>query len=113
MTLKNSLIAVAIAGCIAPLASPTTARDGLSPGAAAAVGLLGGLAIGGAVGSAAANPYYPGRPVYSPPPAPVYHARPRTTYVETIEEAPACYLKRRRYVDEFGDVIIRRVRICE
>jgi hypothetical protein len=113
MTLKKPLVALVVVASLAPLASPASARDGVSPGAAAAVGLLGGLAIGGAIGSAAANPYYPGKPVYSPPPAPVYHARPRTTYVETIEEAPACYVKRRRYVDEFGDVIIRRVRICE
>jgi hypothetical protein len=24
-----------------------------------------------------------------------------------------CFVKRRRYVDEFGDVIVRRVRICD
>jgi hypothetical protein len=115
MVSKKRLIALVLAAHIAPLASPAQAGDGLSPGAAAAVGVLGGLAIGGAIGSAAASPYYPGKPVYSPAPAPapVYYGRPRRTYVETIEEAPACYVKRRRYVDEFGDVVIRRVRICE
>jgi hypothetical protein len=113
MKTSATLIALVTVASMAPLAAPAQARDGISPGAAAAVGVLGGLALGGAIGSAAASPYYPGKPVYSPPPAPVYYGRPRTTYIETIDEAPACYVKRRRYVDEFGDVVIRRVRVCE
>jgi hypothetical protein len=92
---------------------PAQAGDGISPGAAAAVGVLGGLAVGGALGSAAASPYYPGKPVYSPPPRPVYYSRaPARVYYEA-DEGPACYTRRRRYVDEFGDVVIRRTRVCE
>lgn len=93
---------------------PAAARDGWSPGAAAAVGVLGGLAAGTAIGSAASQPpYYPGRPVgYGPPPPPAYlPPPPRRVYYE--DDAPACYVKRRRYVDEYGDVIIRRERVCE
>ena len=113
MKTNTTLIALITVASLAPLAAPAQARDGISPGAAAAVGVLGGLAPGGAIGSAAASPYYPGKPVYSPPPAPVYYGHRHTTYIETIDEAPACYVKRRRYVDEFGDVVIRRVRVCE
>jgi hypothetical protein len=76
-------------------------------GAALAAGALGGLALGTVIGSAAAGPYYPGKPVgvLSPPPSPVY--------VEAYDESPACFIKRRRYVDEFGDVTVRRIRVCE
>jgi hypothetical protein len=57
-----------------------------------------GCAAGGfALGSALAAP----RPVYGPPPA-VY-----------VDEGPVCYVRMRRYVDEFGDLIVRRVRVCE
>jgi hypothetical protein len=91
---------------------PAEAGD-VSPGAAAAVGVLGGLAIGGALGSAAASPYYPGKPVYSPPPRPVYYSRPPARVYYEADEGPACYMRRRRYVDEFGDVVIRRTRVCE
>src|SRR5919199_621267 len=45
-------------------AQPAAARDRLSPGAAVALGALGGLAVGAAVGAAAAQP-----PVYAPAPA--------------------------------------------
>lgn len=52
-------------------ASPAEAQyRGWSPGAAAAVGVLGGLAVGGAIASTAPRPAY-GPPVgyYAPPPA--------------------------------------------
>ena len=81
---------------------PAAAGDG----AALAAGALGGLALGTVIGSAAAGPYYPGKPVgVVRPPPPVY--------VETYDESPACFTKRRRYVDEFGDVTVRRIRACE
>jgi hypothetical protein len=97
-------------GAMASVGAPAQSRD-LSPGAAAAVGVLGGLALGGAIaGGAAQGGYYPGRPVagpravYGPPPEPVYLER----------EAPVeCYVRRRRYENEYGDVTVRRERICE
>ena len=114
MRRNTGLCALALAASLAMLPAPASARDGISTGAAVALGAIGGLAIGGAIGSAAASgPYYPGKRVYTaPPPPPVYYAPPRRVYVsEEIE--PTCFVKRRRYVDEFGDVVIRRERWCD
>ena len=94
------------AGGLAFAAAPAAqARDGIGAGGAAALGVLGGLAVGGAIANSQANAYYPGKPVYvaPPPPGPVY--------VE--EEGPVCHFERRRYRDDYGDLIIRRVRVCE
>ncbi|MGO4570925.1 hypothetical protein [Microvirga sp. 2TAF3] len=68
---------------------PAAASDRLSPGAAAAIGVLGGLAVGGAI-AASQSPVY-AAPVYAPPPppppvyaepAPVYYAPPPPVYEE-------------------------------
>ena len=109
--------ALAAAASLAVLVSlqPASARDGWSPGAAVAVGALGGLAAGAAIGGALSQPrYYPGRPVgYAPPPPPpeYYPPPPRRVYYEDVE--PVCYVKRRRFVDPYGDIVIRRERVCE
>ncbi len=80
-------------------AQPAAARDrGMSPGAAAAVGALGGLAVGTIVGATVAQ-----QPAYAAP-APVYVAPPppppptRRVYVE---EEPVVYERpaRRVYVE--------------
>jgi hypothetical protein len=78
-------------------AQPAAARDRMSPGAAAAVGALGGLAVGTILGSsiaqqpayAAPAPVYVAPPPPPPParvyveePAPVVIERPRRVYVE-------------------------------
>lgn len=97
-----SLLAASLAGAVTPVA----ARDGWNA-AGAVLGAAGGFALGATL----ANPYP--RPVYLAPPAPVYVARPRPVYVESVDEGPVCYVKRRRYVDEFGDVIVRKIRVCE
>lgn len=99
--MKRIMIASGLAAGLALTAAPASAwdRGGIGPGGAAALGVLGGLAVGGAI-AANNNAYYPGRPVYVAPPRPVY--------VES-----ECYVQRRRYVDEFGDVVIRRVRVCD
>ena len=55
-------------------ASPAASRDRLSPGAAAALGVLGGLAVGGAIAAAQG-------PVYAAP-APVYVERERPVFVQ-------------------------------
>ena len=81
------------------VATPAVARDGWNA-ASAVLGAAGGFALG----SALANPY----------PRPVYVARPAPVYVESYEEeAPVCFVRRHRYVNEFGDVTIRRTRVCE
>jgi hypothetical protein len=108
MSPKLPLSALLVAATLISAAPSAEARD-LSPGAAAAIGVLGGLAVGGAIaGSAAQGGYYPGKqvagPAYAPPPPP-------PVYVE--EEPVDCYVQRRRYENEYGDVVIRRRRVCE
>ncbi len=98
----SALAAVAAAG--APQAAQ--AND---VAVGAAVGLLGGMAIGGAI---AGNSYYPGKPVYVAP-SPVYVEAPRRRVIVEEVEQPACYVTKRRYVDEFGDVVVRRTRVCD
>ena len=61
---------------------PAEARDRLSPGAAAAIGVLGGLAVGGAIAASQQPAYAAPAPVYvAPAPRPVYVA-PRRVIVE-------------------------------
>jgi len=76
-------------------AQPAAARDRMSPGAAAAVGVLGGLAIGTIVGATAAQQpaYAAPAPVYVAPPPPPPPAR---VYVE--ERVPVVYERRPRRV---------------
>lgn len=67
-------------------------NGGISPGGAAALGVLGGLAIGAAAASAANAPRYAD-------PGPAYYSQ--------------CWYEPRIITDEFGTVIgRRRVRIC-
>ena len=66
------------------------------------MGVLGGLAVG-APSPRRTNGYYPGRPVYRAP-GPVY--------VED-DYGPVCHFERRRTIDAYGDVLHRRVRVCE
>jgi hypothetical protein len=76
-------------------AQPAAARDrGMSPGAAAAVGALGGLAVGTIVGATVAQ-----QPAYAAP-APVYVAPPPARRVY-VEEEPVVYERpaRRVYVE--------------
>lgn len=88
-----TLVALALAG------APAQARDGQNA-AAAALGVVGGLALGAAIASQ--------------PPAPVVvHRRAAPVVIEEFEEEPVCVVKRQRFVDEFGDVTIRRTRICD
>ena len=95
--MRQVLNATAIATVVIGLSAPASARDGWNA-AAAVMGAAGGLALGSAL---AANSYYPGKPVYLAP-GPVI-----------VEEEPVCYIHRRRYIDEFGDVTVRRTRVCD
>lgn len=80
---SGSAAALALVSALAT-AQPAAARDRLSPGAAAAIGVLGGLAIGGAIAASQAPAYAAPAPVYVAPPPP-----PRTVVRETIYYHPA------------------------
>jgi hypothetical protein len=69
-------------------------RRGYNGGAVAA-GLIGGLALG-TIASAASNPYYYGPGYYRP----AYYA-PRS-----------CVVERRRIVNRYGRVVVRRIETC-
>ena len=77
--------------------SPAQARDGFGVGGAAALGAIGGLALGGAIASANRPPVY---------------AAPRPVYVED-DYGPVCHFERRGYIDPYGYEHVRRVRVCE
>ena len=84
--------------CVGALtATPTAAGDG----GAFAAGMIGGLAAGSLIG-ASANAYA----------APVYYARPyrRRVVVEDVEECRV--IVKRRY-NAYGDLVVRRIRICD
>ena len=73
--LSGAMVALTLAASVAAT-TPASARDRLSPGAAATIGLLGGLAVGGALAASqgpvyAAPVYVAPAPVYLPPPPPV------------------------------------------
>ncbi|WP_414470834.1 hypothetical protein [Microvirga sp. M2] len=94
--LSGTTAALALVAGLAA-AEPAAARDRMSPGAAAAVGVLGGLAVGTIVGATVAQPAYAApAPVYVAPPPPPPPAR---VYVE--EPAPIVYrhAPRRVYVE--------------
>jgi hypothetical protein len=83
------------------VSNPAAARDRLSPGAAAALGVVGGLAIGGAIAASQRPAYAAPAPVYVEPaptyveaaPEPVYVAPPRRV---VIEEERQCWVERSR-----------------
>ena len=99
--MKSSLTGLLLVGALAFTAVPAAqARDGIGAGGAAALGVLGGLAVGSAIASSQ-NAYYPGRPVYRAPP-PVY-----------VEEGPICHFERRHVIDPYGYEHAQRVQVCE
>ena len=76
-------------------AQPAAARDRLSPGAAVALGALGGLAVGAAVGAAAAQPpAYAPAPVYRAPPPPPAYVESETVYYRPAPPPPPVYVER-------------------
>jgi hypothetical protein len=108
LRLASAAAAVILAAGMA--ASPAAeARDRLSPGAAAAIGVLGGIAIGGAIAASQGPAYAAPAPVYVEP-QPVYVAPPpprRRVYVEE------CFTERStEYVPGWGWQPVRR-RVCE
>jgi hypothetical protein len=88
--LRAAVAGLALAGTIAATSEASAGwrcgpygcvkRGGWNPGAAAAVGAVGGLALGAAIANS--RPYYGPAPVYAPPPPPppVYPAYPAYGY---------------------------------
>jgi len=71
-------------------------------GGAVAAGVIGGMALG-ALAS---------RPAYEYPASPAYSTSPGY-YGAPAYDAPPCYTVRRRFVDDWGRVVIRRDQVCE
>ena len=94
--MTRGLIVLVAAATMAAALAPAPARAG--NGGAVAAGVLGGLAVGAIVGSAAAQPRY-----YAP--APVYVAPP----------PPSCYWTRGQPVwDGYRGMWVRpRVQVCD
>ena len=88
--LSGALVALTLA---AGVASPTevSARDRLSPGAAAAIGVLGGLAIGGAIAASQAPVYAAPAPVYVAP-APIHRPPPVVVEEHCVTERESEYV---------------------
>jgi len=80
-------------------------RNRSNVGGAVAAGLIGGLALG----ALAASPAY-SYPAYS---YPAYPATYPGYYGSSYYGAPACYTVRRRFVDDWGRVVVRRTQVCE
>lgn len=88
------MAAMTMSGAMSTMSAPAEARGG-----AIAAGVLGGLAVGAIIGSAARRPYYGGYgyPAYA---APVYGG--------------GCYFVRRTVYDAYGNPVGRRpVRVCD
>lgn len=93
-TIRNAVLGTTAALAFAGAALATAPAQaggwyGYHHGGAVAAGVIGGLALGAAAASAAAQPVY----------APAY--------------AGDCYFVRRAISDDFGNVYVRRVRVCE
>jgi hypothetical protein len=112
--MKQLILVAFAAGSLASATAPASAGDRLSPGGAVALGALGGLALGAAIGANA-------QPLPPPPPPVVVERAPRRVYVEApprrvYVERPAdetCVVERQRvWVPGWGWEMRRRT-VCE
>lgn len=87
---KAALVALSIAA----VAAPSAAEAGRRARTAVGVGVAAG-ALGLAIGTAAAN------------------AHEREVVYEDEAAAPRCWTERREVEDDYGDIHLRRVRICD
>lgn len=95
--LTRTLTAVAAAATLSTAALVTPTQPAQARGGAVAAGIIGGLAAGAIIGSAAAHgPYY--GPGYYYGPGPVYYG-------------PHCWWHRERFWDGWG-WRVHRVRVC-
>ena len=96
--MKSSVSTLAAGLVLAAAAAITTpASAGESTGCWRHLGCVGGPAYG----------YAPPAPAYGYRPAGGYYAHGAPAYEEE------CYTVRRRFVDDWGRVVIRRTRVCE
>jgi hypothetical protein len=89
-TFTSALAALTIGGAVVATSAPAQAGWGHhhGHGGAVAAGVIGGLAVGAMIASS--------RPVYAEP---VYE--------------PDCTIVKRRFVNAWGDVVVRREEVCE
>jgi hypothetical protein len=96
--LTKTLTAIAAAASLSAAVLVTPTEPAQARGGAVAAGIIGGLAAGAIIGSAAAHgPYY--GPGYYYGPGPVYYG-------------PHCWWRRERFWDGWG-WRVRRVRVCD
>jgi len=99
--MKTTIAIAAVSVLALSVVAPQPAFAGGNGGAVAA-GVIGGLAAGAIIGSAAAgNRSYYGGPAYVDQPA----------YV--VDPGPRCYIQRQEFVDPYGNLRMRRVRVCD
>lgn len=91
---KAALVALTIALAVAAVAAPGAAQAGSRAHTAVGVGVAAGV-LGLAIGAAAAN------------------AHEREVVYEDEAPAPRCWIERQEVEDEYGDIHLRRVRICD
>jgi hypothetical protein len=89
VAISASILAVALTS------QPALARDN---GGAVAAGVVGGLAVGAIVGSQANRSYYGGPAYFESGYQPVYQN---------------CRTERQRFEDEYGQLRVQRVRVCD
>ena len=87
-----ALAAVSVLALSVSASEPAFARNG----GAIAAGVVGGLAVGAIVGSQANRNYYGG-----------------PAYVEPAYASGYCHTERREIPDGYGNIRIRRVRVCD
>jgi hypothetical protein len=92
-----AIAAVSVLALSVSASEPAFARDG----GAIAAGVIGGLAVGAIVGSQANRNYYSG-PSYVDQPA--YVADPGYR---------RCHMERQEFEDSYGNLRVRRIRVCD
>lgn len=99
---KILLLATTLALGAAAL-QPTLAMAENGRNGAAAAGIVGGLAAGAIIGGAIGNGEGDVR----------VEDRRRGAFYRDLEDEPVCHIERRRVENEYGEVRVRRVRVCE
>ena len=97
----KTIVAFAAVSVLALSVSAPAARVRGGNGGAVAAGVIGGLAAGAIIGSAANRNYY-GGPAYVDQPAYVVDPGYRQ-----------CHTERQEVVDGYGNVRVRRIRVCD
>ena len=110
--------AAALIGVGALVSTPAEARD---RGGAIAAGVIGGLAAGALIGAAsnahAAPAYDHSYPAHGYEYRPAYYARPyhRPVVVKHFveDEVEECRVIVKRRFNAYGDLVVKRIRICD